>query len=132
MAIFFATLNFNRKVLYAPSDFRDDQHFLDLITDLSKWKESQTEPQELETDDTIPTISVDDESVIKALGGKYTWRSVRGVAKQQKLHTADVLSSLRNLESLNLAILSADKKRWALTSVGRGFLEEYFPNERKD
>jgi len=29
--IFFATLNFNPKVLYAPSDFQNEQHFVDLI-----------------------------------------------------------------------------------------------------
>lgn len=28
---FFATLNFKHRVLYAPSDFRDEQHFLDAM-----------------------------------------------------------------------------------------------------
>ena len=28
---FFVTLNFNHRVLYAPSDFRDEQHFLDAM-----------------------------------------------------------------------------------------------------
>lgn len=31
VCLFFLTLNFNAKVLYAPSDFRDEKHFLDTI-----------------------------------------------------------------------------------------------------
>lgn len=30
VSVFFLTLNFNHSVLYAPSDFREDKHFLDL------------------------------------------------------------------------------------------------------
>ena len=32
VVLFFLTLNFNHTVLYAPSDFRDDSHFTQLVT----------------------------------------------------------------------------------------------------
>jgi hypothetical protein len=35
VSLFFATLNWNHKVLYAPTDFRDDKSFLDLIRPLN-------------------------------------------------------------------------------------------------
>jgi len=34
LILFFLTLHKNHKVLYAPSDFRDDKSFLDLVTQL--------------------------------------------------------------------------------------------------
>ena len=50
--LFFATLNFNPKVLYAPSDFRKDEHFIDFITKSSKIATSY-----LDTLDRVKVIS---------------------------------------------------------------------------
>lgn len=121
VAVFFLTLNFNHVVLYAPSDFRDDQAFLDALKAIVS---KETEPQEPESDDAVAQkINSDVEKVIKALSGKYTWRTVRGISKEQSLSIDVVVESLNWLLSRGLAVKSIDKERWALTSKGRSLVE---------
>jgi hypothetical protein len=61
--LFFATLNFNHKVLYAPSDFTDESHFMDLFgkaTPLQKEQEITEEIlkiQQEEISSTTPSIA---------------------------------------------------------------------------
>jgi ribosomal protein S19E (S16A) len=121
LGIFFLTLNFNHTVLYAPSDFRDDQAFLDALKAIVS---KETEPQEPEKGDSlVQKINSDVKKVIKAFGGKYTWRTIRGISKEQSLNTEVVLESLNWLTSRGLAVKSVDKERWALTSEGRSLIE---------
>jgi len=117
VAIFFLTLNFNHKVLYAPSDFREDQAFLDSLKPIV---DKETEPQKLEIEDSfVQEMNADIKKVIRALGGKYTWRTVRGISKEQALSTEVVLESLNWLSSKDLAVKAYEKERWALTLEGR-------------
>lgn len=121
VAIFFLTLNFNHTVLYAPSDFRDDQAFLDALKGIVS---KETEPQQPEREDSlVQEINSDVKKVIRAFGGKYTWRTIRGISKEQSLSTEVVLESLNWLSSKNLAVKSVDKERWALTPEGRRIIE---------
>ena len=121
VAIFFLTLNFNHAVLYAPSDFRDDQAFLDALKGIVS---KETEPQQLEREDSlVQEINSDVKKVIKAFGGKYTWRTIRGISIEQSLSTKVVLESLNWLSSRDLAVKSVDKERWALTTEGRRLIE---------
>jgi hypothetical protein len=121
VAIFFLTLNFNHTVLYAPSDFRDDQAFLDALKGIVS---KETEPQQPEREDSlVQEINSDVKKVIGALGGKYTWRTIRGISKEQFLSTEVVLESLNWLSSRDLAVKSVDKERWALTPEGRRLIE---------
>ncbi len=58
--LFFATLNWNHKVLYAPTDFRDDKSFLDLIRPMNEAERIQklTEmSSEKELDEHVTTAS---------------------------------------------------------------------------
>jgi hypothetical protein len=124
VAIFFLTLNFNHTVLYAPSDFRDDQAFLDALKGIVS---KETEPQQLEREDSlVQEINSDVKKVIKAFGGKYTWRTIRGISKEQSLSTDVVLESLNWLSLMNLAVKSVDKERWALTPEGRRLIENIY------
>jgi len=121
VAIFFLTLNFNHTVLYAPSDFREDQAFLDTLKAIVS---KETEPQQIEREDSfVQEIDSDIKKVITALGGKYTWRTVRGISKEQALSTKVVLESLNWLSSKDLAVKAVEKERWALTLEGRSLLE---------
>lgn len=57
--LFFLTLNFNYKVLYAPSDFRDDRSFIDLIKPASPFeinKKIDIETKELQAQQEITNI----------------------------------------------------------------------------
>ena len=121
VAIFFLTLNFNHTVLYAPSDFREDQSFLEALKAIVS---KETEPQQPEREDSlVPEINSDVKKVIRALGGKYTWRTIRGISKEQSLSTEVVLESLNWLSSRDLAVKSVERERWALTLEGRRLIE---------
>ena len=121
VAVFFLTLNFNHVVLYAPSDFREDQAFLDALKAIVS---KETEPQESVKDDAVPhKISSDIKKIMKALSGKYTWRTVRGISKEQSLSMDVVVESLNWLLSRGMVVKSIDKEWWALTSKGRSFVE---------
>jgi hypothetical protein len=117
----FFTLNFNHTVLYAPSDFREDQSFLEVLKAIVS---KETEPQQPEREDSlVPEINSDVKKVIRALGGKYTWRTIHGISKEQSLSTEVVLESLNWLSSRDLAVKSVEKERWALTLEGRRLIE---------
>ncbi len=122
--LFFLTLNFNHKVLYAPSDFRKDQAFLDMLDTMKGIGYKETEPAEQErTDSSTNEIDVNAEKVLRALGGKYTWRTIHGISKEQALPKEIVQQLLVSLSSTHLVYKSAEKERWALTSNGRSVLD---------
>src|SRR5215208_3382221 len=65
VVLFFVTLNFNPKVLYAPSDFRDEENFLNVLGGMSRVSVSLNEAQkQLEAattqiiDDAVKQISI--------------------------------------------------------------------------
>jgi hypothetical protein len=108
-----------------------------LIKDVEKTKEKveeitkaalpvigkETEPEEPEEKVSflkVRAFSFDDNAkkVLKALGGKYTWRTLRGIAKETGMTKEDVLNSLNWLSSNGL-VETGEKGRWALTSEGR-------------
>lgn len=72
--LFFLTLNFNPKVLYAPSDFRDEQNFLNTLGGVRQLSGDLTEVQnQLEAiktqiiDETVKQIGVAGESQVARL-----------------------------------------------------------------
>ena len=84
----------------------------------------EIEPQQLEREDSfVQEINSDVKKVIRALGGKYTWRTVRGISREQTLSTEVVLESLKWLSSKDLTVKAVEKERWALTLEGRRLLE---------
>jgi hypothetical protein len=83
----------------------------------------ETEPEE--TEEEAPLFKVrgfrfDDNirKVLKALDGKYTWRTPRGIAREIEMTKEDVLNSLYWLSSNGFAE-NNEKGRWALTLEGR-------------
>lgn len=56
VVLFFATLNFNAKVLYAPSDFKDEDNFLQTVLG-AKWISSNLETIELKVEEAKAAIS---------------------------------------------------------------------------
>jgi len=57
IALFFITLNWNHKVLYAPSDFKDENNFIDIVSKatLQDKFEKLSENDELETQNELDT-----------------------------------------------------------------------------
>lgn len=80
-----------------------------------------TEPAE--TRNTI-IHSIDFDSNTKKIievlgGGKYVWRTSRGILRQTGIQREIVLESLQKLVEKRLAIRTLEKGRWGLTSEGR-------------
>ena len=85
--------------------------------------DKETEPEEKEDVGSFLKVrgfSFDEDAkkVINALGGKYAWRTLRGIAKETEMTKESVLNSLNWLSSNRLAE-TGEKGRWALTSEGR-------------
>lgn len=108
-----------------------------LIKDVEKTKEKvedikkatapiigkETEPEETEGEGSFLkargfSFDEDAKKVLNALGGKYAWRTLRGIAKETEMTKENVLNSLNWLSSNRLAE-TGEKGRWALTLEGR-------------
>jgi hypothetical protein len=66
VVFFFLTLNFNNRVLYSPSDFKDEKYFVDLIS-ASRVSKSRTLPVESQNEVTAP-VALPQASQAKATG----------------------------------------------------------------
>lgn len=84
----------------------------------------ETEPEEAEGTGSFLNVrgfsfGEDAKKVLNALGGgKYAWRTLRGIAKEIGMPKENVLNSLNWLSSNRLAE-TGEKGRWALTLEGR-------------
>lgn len=86
-------------------------------------KETEPDPQQLEmTEFSRQNVTPEVQEVLEALGGKYTWRTIRGIAKEKSLSKTKVLESLDWLVSNNFAVKAQEKDRWALKAKGRRLL----------
>lgn len=56
IGLFFITLNFNHKVLYAPSDYKDEQHFISILRPATKQEKENKLKEEIQEDFEINTI----------------------------------------------------------------------------
>lgn len=104
--------------------------------------DKETEPEEKEDVGSFLkvrglTINDDDtKTVLKALAGKYVWRTLRGIARETGITNENVLRSLNWLSSNGL-VETSEKKRWALTLEGRdvfmglSFAEKSNRNEKE-
>ena len=119
--LFFIILWFKPEVWYAPKDFRDDQNWLKANKiPLSALIIKETEPEESSGDLlSLPRMGDSKNAVIKTLGGKYTWRTIRGIARELGFSKEHVQTEMDWLFSQNLVFKSAKKERWALTKKGR-------------
>lgn len=86
----------------------------------------ETEPQEEEEGTEsflkVRAFSFDENAkkVLNALGGgKYAWRTLRGIAQETGVPKENVLNSLNWLSSNLLVVKTAEKGRWGLTLEGR-------------
>jgi hypothetical protein len=73
----------------------------------------------------VRSFSFDDnvKKVLNALGGgKYAWRTLRGISQETRMPKENVLNSLNWLSSNRLAV-TGEKGRWALTLEGRNIFE---------
>lgn len=59
IGLFFITLNFNHKVLYAPSDYKDEQHFISILRPATKQEKENKLKEEIQEDFEINTIEED-------------------------------------------------------------------------
>ena len=81
----------------------------------------ETEPTEI-GNARIRSIDFDSDTkkIVEVLGGgKYVWRSARGIARETGMKREVVIESLRKLVEKRLAIKTREKGRWGLTSDGR-------------
>lgn len=84
----------------------------------------ETEPEETEATSSFLKLHAfsfgeDAKKVLNALGGgKYAWRTLRGIAQETGMPKENVLNSLNWLSSNRLAE-TGEKGRWALTLEGR-------------
>jgi|MTBAKMStandDraft_1061839.scaffolds.fasta_scaffold15906_2 predicted transcriptional regulator len=85
--------------------------------------DKETEPQQFESEELpIQDINIIVQKVLDALGGKFTWRTMKGIAKEKKLSMKEVLESLDWLVEKGLVKKSIEKDRWSLTLEGRRLL----------
>lgn len=85
--------------------------------------DKETEPQQLESEELpIESVNANIQKVLEALGGRYTWRTMKGVAKEKRMSMKEVLESLDWLVEKGLAEKSTDNDRWSLTLEGRRIL----------
>lgn len=135
VVIFFWTLNNNHQVLYAPSDYRDDQSFLEamrIIEELKPILAKEEEPGDPTGDSEsmsliASSLPSDLDPVIRALGGAYTWRTMRGIAREIDQSLESVSKIMSSLASEGLVVNSRDNNRWALTVPGRNALATLLP-----
>jgi hypothetical protein len=129
VVIFFLFLYFKPSVLYAPSDFREDETWFKANkTALTGLIYKETEPEESTEDlSLLSEMNERNMAFIKTLGGKYTWRTIRGVARELGHSKQSVQTEMDFLSSRNLVFKSAKKERWALTKEGRLLLEKSKP-----
>ncbi|QVK34048.1 hypothetical protein [Pseudomonas syringae] len=73
VALFFATLNFNHKKLYAPSDYKNENHFMALFGTVSVAE--RKEKLEEEVDESILDAELDPEAEIIVADSKHTTSS---------------------------------------------------------
>jgi len=153
VVLFFLTMNFNRKVLYAPSDFTNEDHFLRLIE-----KGIEQSPKissiEEEVQPLVRRASEDDETdlaeqvdlkenkpgreltseelrVLKVLrDGRWIYRSLTGLAKEvldgNRNLTNRILSDLKDMGVVAESVRGRNK-RYYLTEAGRQLLKNEFP-----
>jgi predicted transcriptional regulator len=85
--------------------------------------DKETEPEEKEDVGSFLkerdlSFNDDAKAVLKALAGKYAWRTLRGIARETGIAKENVLRSLNSLSSNGL-VETSEKERWALTLEGR-------------
>jgi hypothetical protein len=67
IGLFFITLNFNHKVLYAPSDYKDEQHFISILRPATKQEKENKLKEEIQEDIEINTIEEIQEEVSECI-----------------------------------------------------------------
>jgi len=92
----------------------------DMKTNVGPIISRETEPEEAEDTGELLKISFDEDTkkVIYTLGsGKYSWRTVKGLAREMDIPKETVLNSLKFLLSKYL-VQTNEKGRWGLTLEG--------------
>lgn len=149
--LFFLTLNFNPKVLYAPSDFANEEHFVKLIEKGIEQSpkisniEEEVQPlirQALEDDEPdFPKqapdkddkeqikLKPDELRILRVLKeGRYVYRSATGLAKEvlnsNRNLTKDILFNLKEMGAVGER-KKGENHRYFITDEGRRLLKHY-------
>jgi hypothetical protein len=115
VTVFFVTLNFNHKVLYAPSDFRDDRTFLDLFRAAKPHEKYEKLSQE------IRETEVPDTGSRGAGGGGSEGRQPTRRVDERNLRAKYLLAEELVLNKLS-AELGVPIQRGVTLGFGRGYI----------
>lgn len=124
IAVFFLTLNFNHRVLYAPSDFKDEDNFVNILK-----KSTYNEVLEYKTKEAIvfepeepleqPIQQLSEEPAVKSTATADTERIIPHAATMDKLimdaetamHEVDTISTRVQREQLDLIARQISEQR---------------------
>lgn len=114
VVMFFLTLNWNYKVLYAPSDFKDEEHFINLQKAstsevLDKIKEELAEEDEQESslsDNAVKDIEVDLEEAQKFVEtAELRFSTGRISTKEEREKQKDIVRSINKIRMIETRLL---------------------------
>ena len=101
VGMFFLTLNFNHKVLYAPSDYKDENNFLEPFVKATKQEKENKVKEEIE--------DVEDMSLIMSEGGGHFCHSQSELCSDSSKDNENYLSKEKSNSLLMENVLLAEK-----------------------